>query len=160
MPDIKLQVGAYNAGAWFQLSAATNAFNSLADGSFVRFTDTISNATALDLMCDMEASGVVGGTTVARSMWSVFVLPQRSDVTRYGDNTGSGASPPHTAYWVASIGVATGIASGAPAYGVTSRPFLLPRGVYMLGVQSRLTVALHAAPLPDFRIRTTGLQSV
>lgn len=159
MPDIRLKAGLLNAGAWNPLSYTANAFNSLADGAFVRFTDVIDNDTNGDLMAEVEWSGIVGGTTVARSLLRLFLLPKRSD-SRYGDNTGSGATPPNTSFWVSSLPIATGITSTNTAYSITPRPFLIPRGSWMLGVQSGLTVALSAAPSVAAAIRTTNLQSV
>lgn len=158
MSTTKLIAG--GVSAWSSaLSFAAGAFNSLADGSFVLLTTTIDNSSNLDLMCELEGEVVVGGTTVARSCMPVFLLPERSDGTRYGDNTASGSNPPNSSYWAATLGVAVGITNGNTAYMITPRPFLLTRGIHKIGIQSKMTVALHATASAAFKIRTTNIQS-
>jgi hypothetical protein len=159
MAAIKLLAG--GVSAWSSaLSFTAGAFNSLADGHFVLLTALIDNSSNLDLMCEIEGEAVVGGTTVARSHMAVFLLPERSDGTTYGDDTATGANPPNSSYWAATLGARVGVTTGNTARMITPRPFLLTRGVHKIGIQNKLTVALNATPAAAFKIRTTNLQTI
>lgn len=158
MAAIKLLAG--GVSAWTPISLTASDFNSLADGSFALLTGTIDNGTNLDLMAEIAAEVTVGGTTVARSCMPLFLLPQHQDGTTYGDGTATGSSPPNSAYWCGTLGARVGVTSGNVCRMVTPRPFLLTRGVHKLGVQNKLTVALHSTASAAFWLRTTALQSV
>lgn len=155
MAAIKLVAG--GVSSWTSISLTAADFNSLADGSFVLLTGTIDNSTNLDLMAEISGTVVVGGTTVARSCMPLFLLPQNQDGSTYGDGTATGTSAPNSSYWVSTLGARVGVTSGNASVMITPRPFLLTRGVHKLGVQSKLTVALHATASAAFYIRTTNL---
>lgn len=156
MATIKLVAGGV---AWTSVSLTAADFNSLADGSFALLTGTIDNSTALDMWCEAELAVVVGGTTVARSHMPLFLLPEQSDGSTYGDGTASGSTPPNMSYWASTLGAKVGVTNGNTAKMITPRPFLLTRGIHKIGVQNKLTVALHGTASAVLKIRTTNLQA-
>lgn len=156
MATIKLIAGGV---AWTSVTLTAGDFNSLADGSFALSSGTIDNATNLDMWCEAELAVVVGGTTVARSHMPLFLMPEQSDGTTYGDGTASGSNAPNTTYWASTLGAKVGVTSGSTLKMITPRPFLLTRGVHKIGVQNKLTVALNGTASAVLKIRTTNLQA-
>lgn len=152
-----LKLTAGGVSSWTSISLTAGDFNSLADGSFVLLDGTIDNGTNLDLMAEIAGTVTVGGTTVARSRMPLFLLPEHQDTSTYGDGTTDGTNAPNSAYWCATLGARVGITSGNVCKMVTPRPFLLTRGIHKIGVQNKLTVALHSTASAAFYIRTTNL---
>lgn len=155
MASVELTAG--GVSSWTSISLTASDFNSLADGSFVLLTGTIDNSSNLDLWAEIAGTVTVGGTTVARSIMPLFLLPEHQDASTYGDGTTNGTSAPNSTYWCGTLGARVGITSGNVCKMVTPRPFLLTRGVHKIGVQNKLTVALHSTASAAFYIRTTNL---
>lgn len=153
--SLKLEAG--GVSSWTSISLTAADFNSLADGSFVLLDGTIDNSTELDLLAEIAGTVTVGGTTVARSCMPVFLLPEHQDGSTYGDGTTDGTSAPNSSYWASTLGARVGITSGNVCKMVTPRPFLLTRGIHKIGIQNKLTVALHSTASAAFYIRTTNL---
>jgi hypothetical protein len=136
--------------AWIVKSAYASAgmtassFNSLASGSVVVGTTAIANAANLYLYGDVSFSLVVGGTTLATSYLSLYILPLNQDGTTYGDGTTTGSTAPTSGYLVGSVGVKSGVTSGSAITG-TFRGIVQPPTNFYYAIVNNLGIALNAS---------------
>jgi hypothetical protein len=79
--------------------------NSVVTGNAIQSSITISNATALDLLCDLSIS--LGSVTTGSGLPYVgfYFYPLNQDASTYGDGRfgSSAAGPPPTAYYAGAI---------------------------------------------------------
>lgn len=132
--------------------------NSIVSGNAILSSITISNATALDLLCDVSIS--LGSVTTGSGLPYVglYFYPLNQDGSTYGDNRfGSSASgPPPTAYYAGAI--------PAPASTTASvvgmiRSVWLPPGSGRFVLYNNLGVTL-ASSTNTVSYRTYNLQVV
>lgn len=138
--------GYLSVGSWTDAGFTAANFNSLADGSGVLAATAISNSTtnAVHERADVSFSLVVGGTTTVASYFAIYALPLNQDGTTYGDGYASGAGDPETCYYLGSVGVKSGIASGSAVTG-TLELAGLPAGDFKVVLVNHLGVALNSA---------------
>lgn len=130
-------------------------FNSLANGSFVLGSTSVTNATNLDLLAEASFIATVGGTTTAGGGMSLWVLPLNRDGTTFGDTIGTGATLPSSVYFVSGLGVKVGVTTGNTVVGTFFR-FLLPRGEFKFGLSNHCGVALNATAAVTCEYRTSN----
>lgn len=149
----KLIAGGVSAYTTCGFTAAD--FNSLANGSFVLASSTVTNATNLDLLAEASFIATLGGTSTAGCYFALWALPENRDGTTYGDTIGNGTVLPAGTYFMGASGVKVGVVSGATVVGTFPR-FLLPRGVFKFGLSQHTGVALNATASVTCEYRTTN----
>lgn len=126
------------------LAFATADTASLPSGGAALGTGTVNNATNLDQYMDVSFIVTVGGTTVAGSYITVFLLPLNQDNGTYGDAFASSTTTqPSGGYAVGSIGVKVGVASGSTVVG-TVQFVNIPPGVFKIAFGNNLQVPFAA----------------
>ena len=110
-------------------TAASTLNNSIPTGNSIASDLSLTNASALDIFCDLSIS-LNTITPIAPNYVGVYLLPLNQDGTTYGDNkianssTGTAGTPGST-YAVGTINVTT---SAAVQVGTLSRIILPPGG--------------------------------
>lgn len=128
--------------------------NSLASGGGALSTAAITNSANLDLYADVSFVVAVGGTTVAGSYLTLYVLPLNQDGSTYGDGYASSSSvQPVATYAVGSCQVKVGVTSGNTITG-TFRGIVLPPGDFKFALGNQLQVALNATAALTLKYRT------
>lgn len=145
------------AGAGAGLTYATcgftaTDFNSLANGSVVVAASAVTNGSSLDLYADVSFVFTVGGTTLASSYFTLYVLPLNQDASTYGDGVATGTTAP-VGYQASAIGVKSGVTSGNTVAG-TFRGILLPPGDFKYAIVNNLGVALNSTSAATVKHRT------
>lgn len=116
--------------------------NSLASGGAALSSAAITNTTNLDQMMDVSFVVTVGGTTLASSYVTVYVLPLNQDGSTYGDGYASSTSTqPSFNYAAGSAGVKIGVTSGSTVTG-TVQFISIPPGNFKIAFANNLQVAL------------------
>ena len=139
-------------------AAAFTAFelNSLASGGGALSTTVIANGTNRDQLIDVSFSVMVGGTTLASSFITIFVLPLNQDGTTFGDSYASSSTTlPALAYTLKNggIGVKSGVVSGSLVTGIVTQGDI-PPGDFKLAFGTSLGVALNTTANLILKYRT------
>lgn len=149
-----------NTTRWIIDTAFTTAaftagdLNSLASGGAALSTTVISNATNLDQYIDVSWVITVGGTTLASSYTSIFLLPLNQDGSTYGDGYASSTTTqPSVGYLLGSIGCKVGVTSGSTITG-SILGGNLPPGDCKLVWGNSLGIALNATAAITCKFRT------
>lgn len=140
--------------AYTAASFTAGDLNSLASGGGALSTTVISNSTNLDQLMDVSFVVTMGGTTVAGSYVTAYLLPLNQDASTYGDGYASSTTTqPAAGYAVGSIGVKVGVTSGNTVTGTI--PFInLPPGDFKLAFGQNLQVALNSTAALTLKYRT------
>ena len=143
--------------AWTSISFTAGDLNSLASGGGALGSTVISNSSGLDTNIDFSFLVTVGGTTVAGSFITVFLLPLNEDGSHYGDDYASSTTTqPSVGYAFGSIGVKVGITTGNVVYGTmtgNAYPTIAP-GDYKVAFGNNLTIALNSTAALTLKYRT------
>lgn len=139
---------------WTAATFTAGDLNSLASGGGALSTAAITNGTALDQMADVSFVVTVGGTTVASSSITIFLLPLNQDGSTYGDGYASSSSTqPASGYYAGWVAVKAGVTSGNTVTGTV--PFInLPPGDFKLAVGNTLGVALSSTAALTLKYRS------
>ena len=140
--------------AFTSVSFTAGDLNSLASGGGALSTAAVTNSTNLDLYADASFVVTVGGTTVAGSYVSLYLLPLNQDGSTYGDAYASSTSvQPSATYLAGSAQVKVGITSGNTIVGMF-RGIVLPPGDFKFAFANNLTVALNATAALTLKYRS------
>jgi hypothetical protein len=127
------------------ISFTAGDLNSLASGGGALGTTVVANgSTTLDQYADFSFVVTVGGTTVAGSYITLFLLPLNQDGTTYGDGYASSSSTQAAAgYAIGSINVKVGVTTGNTVTGQIN--FVnLPPGSFKIAFGNNLQIALSS----------------
>lgn len=145
---------------WTAVTFTAADLNSLPSGGAALSTSVISNGTGLDQYVDFSFIATVGGTTLAGSYISIYLLPLNQDGSTYGDGYASSTTTqPAAGYAAGSIGVKVGVTSGSTITGIIappnpSAPILLPPGDCKVAFGTNLQVALNATAAVTLKWRS------
>ena len=143
--------------AWTSISFTAGDLNSLASGGGALGSTVISNSSGLDLYVDVSLIVTVGGTTVAASYLSLFLLPLQQDGSTYGDGyASSSSSQPVLSYLGQTCNVKVGVTSGNTVQAMFQQMPMVP-GDYKVALGNNLSVALNSTASLTLKYRTYSL---
>jgi hypothetical protein len=119
-----------------------STLNSIASGNAIASDLTLTNASALDIFCDLSIQ-LGSAAFVSPNYIGVYLYPLNQDGSTYGDGrfASSAAGPPANTYAVGSIGL---VAATQAQNGTLSR-IVLPPGGFKFVLWNQGGVALNAS---------------
>ncbi len=126
------------------------SLNAIASGNAIASSLSLTNATALDMFCDISIN-LPSLACIAPNFVGVYLYPLNKDGSTYGDGrfAASAAGPPPSTYWVANIQL---VAATQAQEGTASR-IILPPGGFRVVLYNQCGVA-WAATLNTCQYRT------
>jgi hypothetical protein len=121
---------------------STATLNSIANGNAIASSLTLTNATALDMFCDISIN-LASAAFVAPNVIGVYIYPLNKDGSTYGDGrfTASAVGPPPSTYWVANIQ----LVAATQAQEGTAQRIVLPPGGFKVVLYQNGGIALAAS---------------
>lgn len=140
--------------AWTAVTFTAGDLNSLATGGGALGTTVIANGTNFDKYLDVSFVVTMGGTTVAGSYFTVYLLPLNQDGSTYGDGYASSTTTqPAIGYSAGAINVKVGVTSGSTVTGTVLFGNMAP-GDYKVAFGNNSQVALNATAALTLKFRT------
>lgn len=124
--------------------------NSLANGSAVLSSVSVSNASALDIFADLSFLAGATVTSAAPNYLSFFLYPLGEDGATYGDGrfgSAAAATPPGN-YWIGNMGFAA--AASTTIAGILSR-IIIPPGSFKFLIYNFAGAALPSSNTCKYR---------
>jgi hypothetical protein len=139
---------------WSAISFTAGDLNSLAAGGGALGTTVVANGTALDQLADFSFVVTIGGTTVAGSYVTMFLLPLNQDGSTYGDGYASSTTTqPAAGYAIGSINVKVGVTTGNTVTGQING-VNIPPGSFKIAFGNNLAIALSSTAALTLEYRT------
>lgn len=158
MANITKQI-AGGVSAYTTMGFTAADFNSLANGSTVVASSSITNATNLDLEAQISFVITNGATTTTSGSSLIFYgLELNQDGTTYGSGAVSGATVPASHELLTNANILSGRTSGQTLTGTTDW-FQLPIGEMKFVCQNGTGGAMNATASATFKYRTRNMNN-